>query len=164
MKEVLPYLYVGSDADYEAIRDDADWSSVACAKEPWHREALGYTGRGAPREHPEYLWVRRDRRLILNMVDADRAAYFDPAMMDTALAFIEVELDIGQKVLLHCNQGLSRAPGLALLYMFKHNHFVGMPYDVGETEFRNGHYPPFQPRPGIREYVRTEWRRTCPGS
>ena len=33
------------------------------------------------------------------MVDADRAAYFDPTMMETALAFIELELELEQKVL-----------------------------------------------------------------
>jgi len=162
MREVFPDLFVGTGEDFEAIKDNVEWSSVSCAKEPWHREALGYTGRGAPREDPEYLFARRNRMLILNMVDADRAAYFNPEMMNTALEYIELELDIGQRVLLFCNQGISRAPGLALLYLLKHNQFVGLPYDVGETEFRNKLYPAFQPKAGIREYVRTEWRRTCP--
>ena len=62
MKEVMPGLFVGNALDYDLVKDDPDWSVVQCAKEPWHREALGYTGRAAPREHPEYLWARRGNR------------------------------------------------------------------------------------------------------
>jgi len=159
MKEVSERLFVGNGLDFGVVRDDAEWSIVTCAKEPWHREALGYTGRGAPRDSPEYLYALRGRRLILNMIDADRAAFFHPDMMNRALEFIEAELAAGQSVLIHCNQGFSRAPGLALLYLFKKGLYPDRTYDQGETEFRHTLYEGFEPGAGIREYVRTEWRR-----
>ena len=37
----------------------------------YHRQALGYRSRGAPKDHPEYLVARRGNRLILNIVDAN---------------------------------------------------------------------------------------------
>jgi len=86
MREIHPHLFVGDEADYEACRDEAGWSFLTCAKEPWHRQALGYTGRGAPREHPEYLMARRGDQLILNMVDAINAAYFNPEMMNAGVS------------------------------------------------------------------------------
>jgi len=146
--------------DYETVRDNLDWSVLCCAKEPWHREALGYTGRSAPKDDPEYLMARRSDRLILNMIDAERAAFFHPDMVWAGVEFIHAELERGQKVLVHCNQGGSRAPGMAFLYLWKHHSFcVDKPYDVGEIEFRKTLYPDFQPSLGLREFIRVEWRR-----
>jgi hypothetical protein len=47
--EVRPNLFVGGGADFDAVWDEPGWMILQCAKEPWHREALGYTGRGAPK-------------------------------------------------------------------------------------------------------------------
>jgi hypothetical protein len=159
MREVHPKLFVGDEADYEACRNEAGWSFLTCAKEPWHRSALGYTGRGAPRDHPEYLFARRGDQLILNMVDAMNAAYFHPEMMDAGVQFIEEELEKGRNVLIHCNQGHSRAPGMAFYYLWKKKGFGhGKVFSDGELEFKQ-HYPSYNPSEGIREFIRVEWRR-----
>lgn len=160
MREVYANLFVGNASDYETVRENVDWSYLQCAKEPWHREALGYTGQRAPRADPEYLVARRGRRLILNMVDAERAVYFHPDMMEAGVEFIDKELERGQKVLVCCNQGGSRAPGMAFFWLWKRHGFCkDRPYDVGEIEFRDNLYPFFRPSNGIREFIRIEWRR-----
>jgi hypothetical protein len=159
MKEVHPQLFVGDGLDYESIKHQSGWSFLTCAKEPWHREAIGYNGRAAPREHPEYLFARRGSHLILNMVDAPNAAFFHPEMMDAGVNFIEEELERGQQVLIHCNQGHSRAPGMAFYFLWKKRGFgKGLVYSDGEVEFKN-HYPTYAPSAGIREFIRVEWRR-----
>jgi hypothetical protein len=74
--------FVGDQSDFESIMPQLDgWAVVHPFKEPYHRQALGYTGRAAARNHPEYLVARRGLRLILNMVDVDNPAFFDMGMI-----------------------------------------------------------------------------------
>lgn len=65
MIEVCPNLCVGSEHDEQRIRGQAGWFFIHACKEPYHRQALGYTGRAAAKTHPEYLIARRNGRLIL---------------------------------------------------------------------------------------------------
>lgn len=162
MIEIVPHLFVGNQLDYEKrIKDNDLWWVLHACKEPYHREALGYNGLGGPREHHEYLFAYRDdgRRLILNMVDAPKPQFFADGMMDEAIAFIGRALEVGADVLVHCNQGGSRAPGLALLYL-RRRHADWMDADIdfetAEDMFR-GLYPQYQPANGIREYLRQHW-------
>lgn len=155
MIEVAPRLFVGGGPDYEAVRDEPGWSILTCAKEPWHREALGYTGRGAPKDSKEYLFAYRFNRLILNMVDAPQFMFFNPAMVEEGLTFVSEALHYGKKVLIHCNQGNSRAPGMALLYMQRHN-LVDQHYEAALAHFKSI-YPAYEPGKGIDDYVKREF-------
>ena len=85
MIEIHPNLYVGNEYDYEfKVRHEAGWCIVHACKEPYHRQALGYRGRAAPKD--PNTSSREGKRLILNLVDAP-----DPAIpqkiIDTALEF-----------------------------------------------------------------------------
>lgn len=165
MIEVAPNLFVGNAIDWETgIRDRSTgdpkpgWRVVQACKEPYHRKALGYVSRGAPRDHAEYLWANRENRLILNMVDVEDARFFAPTMIDNALDYIGHMLAEGHKLLLHCNQGGSRAPGLALLYLHtRAGEFTGMTYQRAEEVFREDVYPNYQPAKGIRDYLISHW-------
>ena len=71
MIEIFPNLFIGTEQDYEFnVKGKPDWVVVHACKEPYHRRELRYTTLGAPKGHPEYLIARRERRLILNLVDA----------------------------------------------------------------------------------------------
>ena len=113
-------LFVGDERDYEfnVSRQDG-WAIVHACKDPYHRQALGYRTRGAPKDHPEYLVARRGNRLILNIVDANDPSFFAKEMIDQALDFIDKSLSNGKKVLVHCNQGESRSPSIALYIWFQ---------------------------------------------
>jgi len=70
MIEVYLNLFVGDQSDYEInVATQEGWAVVHACKEPYHRQALGYRVRGAPKDHPEYLVARRGNRLILNIVE-----------------------------------------------------------------------------------------------
>lgn len=160
MIEVSPRLYVGSAEDYESeVAGKPGWFVVQACKDPYHRQALGYTGRGAPTDHAEYLLARRGNRLILNMVDADKPEFFRDEMIDPALAFVWHNIRQGHKVLIHCNQGLSRAPGLALLHLRLSGAALPAGFDEAEVAFKERIYPPYEPKEGIRGYVRMRWGR-----
>lgn len=146
-------LYVGDGADYTAVAGQLNWAIVSAAKDPWHRAALGYTTPGCPKDHPEYLFARRGDHLILNMVDADDPKYFAPAMVNEALAFVWDSLDAGIHVLIHCNQGESRAPSLALLYLLETDpEYQRLSLPAARALFETV-YPAYSPRPGIWGYV-----------
>ena len=59
--------------------------------------------------------AKKENRLILNLVDVENPAYIAREMMDEVLRFIDQSLEAGKKMLVHCNQGLSRSPGIGLL-------------------------------------------------
>lgn len=161
MIEVAPNLFVGNQLDYETKAKGRDWNVVQACKEPYHRAAVGYKGMGAPRDHAEYLFCYRQdgdcRRLILNMVDAPKPEFFADAMIDEALSFMAKSLEGGFKLLVHCNQGGSRAPSLALLYL-RRTSAQWQAMDFAEAEKALALlYPPYDPANGIRAYVERRW-------
>lgn len=119
MKEIYPNLHIGSQDDYENIvRNQDGWYVIHACKEPYHRQALGYTGRSAPKEHPEYLIAYRGNHLILNLVDASDPAYIPKEIIDEAIKAIGVNI-VNHKVFVHCNQGQSRSAEIGLLYLHR---------------------------------------------
>ena len=61
MVKIHNNLYIGNQQDYEGnVKGRTDWCVIHACKEPYHRALLGYTGRGAPKNHPEYLIAKRE--------------------------------------------------------------------------------------------------------
>jgi hypothetical protein len=134
------------------------WAVVHACKEPFHRMALQYSGRGCPKDHPEYLWSERiGNRLALNIVDAPSSIFFDKSMVDKALDFIEQKLSEGFKVLVHCNQGESRSASICLLYLIKHGIIKGETFEDCEVELLKV-YPEYNPGTGIRGFAKEHWK------
>lgn len=162
MIEVYPLLHVGSEHHYETVvRHRPEWRVVHACKEPYHRQALGYTGRAAPKNHPEYLIARRGHRLILNLVDAPDPAYIPKEIIDAALEFIHQSLSDGANIFVHCNEGCSRAPSIALLYLLAHTD--RLPHDsvdAAVTAFR-AMYPPYMPAAGVAGFIRARYSEYC---
>lgn len=162
MIEVAPQLFVGNATDLIHVDDGAKgikdgWYVITAAKEPWHRDLLGYTSRGAPKDHAEYLLAKREHRLFLNLVDVDDPAFIREEIINTALEAIDDAMDRGDKVLIHCNQGQSRAPMLALLWLRGEDEaYAGLTYDLAAEQFREV-YPSFAPAKGMEGYARTHW-------
>jgi len=160
--EVAQRLYVGNEEDFIKLDglvtstegEDSPWSVVHACKEPYHRQALGYSGRGAPRDSPEYLVARRGMRLCLNLIDAEDPAMIPSQIIDIAVNFIDGELKRGHHVLVHCNEGYSRGPGIALAYLAATKSWPC--YDIADAEFRLL-YPHFAPRGGMKGYLKAHW-------
>jgi hypothetical protein len=158
MIEIHPSLYIGNESDYERnVKYETGWRVVHACKEPYHRQALGYTGRAAPKNHPEYLIAQRGDRLILNLVDAPDPAYISQEIIDTALEYIDTNLHDGNRVLVHCNEGRSRSAGIGLLYLAAYtDQFNGMDFFRAETTFRSI-YALYNPKVGMRGYMMKNW-------
>ncbi|TWV14342.1 phosphatase [Bacteroidaceae bacterium HV4-6-C5C] len=156
MIEIIKNLYVGSQEDYESnVKFQSDWFVIHACKEPYHRQALGYTGRAIANTHPEYLIVKRDNRLILNLVDVADPKYISKEIVDAAIVAIDENID-KKTVLIHCNQGMSRSATIGLLYL----HHVGIiatdNFKEAESEFLKL-YPPYNPANGMRTFAEQYW-------
>ena len=171
--EVYPNLFVGSEYDIHAFSLLAEKRTiekcpavvssyisahyVQAAKEPFHREAVKYVTRGAPKDHPEYLVARRSNRIILNLVDVpeSKAQYIPDEALDAAVDYIQWCVHSQFKpILVHCNQGVSRGPSIALMFLMKHTNFAeGLSlFESVEDKFRTL-YPAYNPQ-GIRVKTR----------
>jgi hypothetical protein len=164
MVEIHPSLFVGSQDDYEQeVRFQSGWKIVHACREPYHRNALGYRGRSAPKDHPEYLVADRGNRLILNLIDADDPTYIPKEIMDRSLDFIHKSLGDGHPVLVHCNQGKSRGPSIGLLYLATHTDlFSGLDHSEAHDRFLDI-YHDYCPKAGLRGFLATNWSSYCQG-
>jgi predicted protein tyrosine phosphatase len=163
MIQVHPSLWIGSAADYESkvitgnALDRAGWAVVQAAKDPYHRAALGYTTRNAPKSNPEHLVAQRGNRLILNMIDAAYPAAFNAGAIHQALSFTAKSLATGLTVLIHCNQGRSRSPSLAMLYLHATTAaYDSLSFQQAESRFM-ATYRAYAPAAGIRTFVANHW-------
>lgn len=160
MIEVYPNLFVGGQhdldkfLDYILISKNKKFNIVQAAKDPFHRQAVGYKTRGAPKESSEYLFAYRSNRLILNLVDTEKHWLIPNEIIDESINYIKESLDAGSQVLVHCNMGLSRGPSIAFLYLIEHTDMFDdcTLFESAEEKFRNI-YPDYMPS-GIREKVR----------
>lgn len=161
MIQIIDNLYVGAQSDFENNIFDKGWSHLLAAKEPFHRQTIGYTGRACSKLHPEYLLARRDNKLIMNLVDAPKPEFFNKDLIDAGLMFIEEELFKGQKVSIHCNMGESRSASIGMLYLIMHRHIKGDTLEDCEAEFLKI-YPAYNPGTGMRGFVKEnfEYYRT----
>lgn len=156
MIEIHPNLFVGAEADEATVRGQFGWYVIHACKEPYHRQALGYTGRAAAKDHPEYLIARRPGRLILNLVDVDNVAYIGSELVDAGIEAIHSNIETAN-VLIHCNQGASRSPTIAFLFLVKHtDRYEGLSLDAATAAFR-ADYPPYAPARGMADYARINW-------
>lgn len=164
-REVVGGIWVGDDRDCPIVRRPA-WSCVtpdvprrmilhAC-KHPCHQWIVGYKGSLSP-HHPEYLWARREDGLALNMIDAPLPKFFPPDLFSMALSFISAA---PRPLLIHCNDGRSRAPSLLLLWLAvceRQSPLYGAPtFAEAERRFLEL-YPAYAPAAGIRARLTRDW-------
>lgn len=153
MIAVHPGLFVGDQADEAAVRGQPGWFIVHACKEPFHREAVGYSTPGAPQDHPEFLIAHRPGRLALNLIDAPDPAMIRPEIVDAAVEAIAAALSEGLNVLIHCNQGRSRSPTIAMLYLARHTDtFAGLSFNEAAERFSEL-FPAWAPAAGMAGFV-----------
>ncbi len=153
MTQVFDRLFVGTVRDCMASSEE--WSIVHACKSPCHQTAVAYRGSLRP-EHPHYLILEQDGDLFLNLIDPP-LPLFKEESFNTFLRFSHDAWLGGRKVLVHCNQGESRAPTLALLLMAK--RLGALPrdtYTAAAAAFRS-RYPRYTPGRGITAFMHDHW-------
>lgn len=156
-REVVAGVIVANDTMCAALSQRRDWAVVHACKEPCHRRAVGYVGRNPTVRDVDFWAARRGQHLYLNLVDAPDVSYIETAAIEAALAFLSEQAANGLEVAVHCNQGRSRAPSIALLHLVR-SGMLPREYAAALIEFRQ-RYPAYQPGAGMAEWVRRNWDR-----
>lgn len=159
MIEIYNNLFIGSQDDYENnIKHKTDWSVIHACKDPNHRELLGYQGRSAPKDHQEYFFAYRGDRLFLNLIDPPNPDFIPKLIIDEALKFINLTLKIGKKILVHCNQGESRAPGIGFLYLVAYSDRLDSSSLSNALNDFKILYSLFKPGAGIHGFIQKNYQ------
>ena len=158
MEQIIKNVYVGADRDYDHVKDREDFSILRCCKygPGGHKDLLKYTTRSAP-EGPNRYWVKQGRVMALNLLDLDDPNKIPPEMIKAGLDFAKEELTKGQKVLIACNEGHSRGPSCALMFLRSIGDMTH-PFMQSEKVFKTL-YPKYEPEMGIRQYARDHWNK-----
>jgi hypothetical protein len=153
VRQICERLFV---ADEGSCRPgSAELAVVHACKSPCHQRAVGYRGNLSP-QHPDYLVRRQPYDLYLNIIDPP-VPLFKIETFVQFLVFAAEHYDRGASILIHCNQGESRAPTLALLFLAKHLRTIpaGSLY-AAQAEFAPL-CPEYQPGKGIQRFLETNW-------
>lgn len=161
MIEVYSKIYVGNESDaYSLINKNKEWAILHCCKNPFHCDMVGYKG-NLSQSHPNYPYIIKGNRMALNLVDSPQYSYnefwhnFFINMFNNAFNFIDNQLSMGKKILIHCNQGESRGPSIALLYLIS----KGKNEDTFENTVKTFiiKYPSYNPKAGIYGNIKDSW-------
>jgi predicted protein tyrosine phosphatase len=154
MQQVHERLYVGDDTDCRT--GSGDWSVVHACKHPCHRDAVGYTD--APsRSHRHYLSKQENGDLYLNMIDPEKPLFMEEMFEDFFSFAVSRWKEDGDRLFIHCNQGRSRSPSLALLLLASHSDAIsGGSYTDAREQFGKL-YPAYRPSRGIRVFLQNNW-------
>ena len=161
MIEVYKNLFVGSTEDWKSLNDTSEWKILQVSHKI-HQQTKGYT-KGCNKYDPEYYCCIRDNRMILNIIDNDR---LDNEYADGIIETIQQGLEFIQdniskyKVLVHCDQGQSRSPTVALLYLIMYTGLYKEFNDIEEIiiDFIKQKYPNYQPAGQMKRILEIIWR------
>ena len=156
MIKIHDNLFIGN--EYDCFDDDrVEWVVIHACKSPCHQRAVGYR-RNLNKNHPNYLILEKEKHLYLNMVDMNTMLshdYTEP-IIKAALNFIDRNIN-SKNVLIHCNQGNSRAPTLALLFLAKRKNILpNNNYGKAKIEFMKL-FANYIPGIGIDRYLENYW-------
>lgn len=154
MREVHDRLHVGAERSCFHNRDG--WAVVHACKDPCHRRAVGYSGRSLGEDHPHYLILEDGPNLYMNLIDPP-VPLFKPKSFRAFLDFATRRYAAGDQLLIHCNEGRSRAPSLALLFLAKElGELPDGSFRAARAAYGNQD-PAYAPNRGIRTYLSENW-------
>ena len=153
MQEIHERVFVTNEMSCKS--GSANLAVVHACKTPCHQRAVGYKGK-LPDTHPNYLVLEQENDLYLNIIDPP-VPLFKPPLFSNFMNFANKHWNENRTLQIHCNQGESRAPSLALLFLAKGLSVINNDsYDTARAEFENI-YPRYNPGKGIETYFAQNW-------
>lgn len=143
-------IYIGTKTESCGL-SDSEWAIVHACKTS-HQERLGYTR--PIKDSPYYIEFRDGNHLYLNWVDEPSGRLFQTQTFEDAFDFID-EFIKDSKIFIHCDQGQSRSPTLAMTYLAKRTDYLPDNFNLAVAKFKS-EYPNFYPS-GIIRFVQTKW-------
>ncbi len=153
MIKVYERIFVGTEADCR--NGDGAWCVVHACKSPCHQRAVRYRG-NLPNTHPNYLVLENENDLYLNIIDPP-VPLFKLDIFTQFISYAYNHWSTGQNILIHCNQGESRAPTLALLLMAKRLNVLPAASYQEATKAFMCIYQGYKPGRGIQTFLIQNW-------
>lgn len=149
-------LYLGSKYDLDKTNNH-EWAFVHVCKTS-HLARLGKQYNTSP----YYIMFEEENHLYINWVDAQSPEMFDwqgqgVANFTKVLDFIDSKIR-DRKVFVHCDQGQSRSPAVAMLYMSKRQKAISPNFDDARIEFAKI-YPDYFSDSGITKFIQQNWEQ-----
>ncbi len=127
---------------------------VHACKHPCHSNQVSGKGQVSP-AHPLYLAVEAPRQLFLNLIDPPRPL-FRPESFLIFARWMAGQVLIDAAVTIHCNEGRSRAPALALFWLAISGAIRNESFDTALDVYL-GIDREFRPGRGIERFLRENW-------
>ncbi len=150
MKKVAEELFVGTLADCPG---NASWAVIHACKSPCHQNVVGYKG-SLPNGHPDYLSKTIGDHLYLNLIDPVKPL-FQLESFRIFWRFINYQWNESKTILIHCNEGISRAPALAMIFLSKKG--LIRPEIENAISDMKQFYPNFCMGTGLRTFLFENW-------
>jgi hypothetical protein len=126
-------LYVGDQSTCAPGYDG--FAVVHACKSPRHQRAVDYRG-NLPPDDWYYLALETEYDLYLNLIDPPTPLFRVESFRHFRDFAVSRYVDGHQGLLIHCNQGQSRAPSLAMLFLAKDLHVLqDDTYDAASAAF-----------------------------
>lgn len=131
-----------------------------CCKNPCHAAKHGQKpDKNAPFYLCDGFQENGREHMLLNMIDPP-APLFQIEQFEKALRWAREQLVAGRKLMLHCNEGKSRAPSMAIVIAA---HLLGIipngSYREAVIEFENQTGIEYQPGKGIQIFLKENWEK-----
>jgi hypothetical protein len=157
VERIWERLYVGNDED--CFEGSGGWSVVHACRHPCFQLAATRAGLAVPFPGDPVvgsLHLTDGHDLYLDLVDGPEPC-FTAAPIARFLTFAEDHWRQGRRLLVHCNQGLSRSPSLALLLLAR--RLGGLPRESFDAAMRGLQklYPDYAPGVGISLFLSRTW-------
>lgn len=118
MIEISENIYIGGSSVYEENKNKEDMNFINACKYPYWVE---YSNKRCTNG----LYGYDKNRLICNLVDANDINYIPKEIIEECIEFIEKSIRDGKKILINCNQGVSRSATIGLIYLIKNDKISG---------------------------------------
>lgn len=149
MIQVFDRLYAGGESG--CFEGAERWAVVHACRHPCFRRAARRLG-----AREEVRVLEEGANLYLDLIDAP-ARYFEVSLLEAFLGFAARHWERGSALMVHCNQGVSRAPSLAMLFLAKGlDRLPAGSYDEAREGFAEL-WPDYAPSEGIRSFLRDHW-------
>jgi hypothetical protein len=153
MIQVSQNRYVGNEQDC-FMDENPEYTVTHACKSPCHQKIIGYKG-SISSNHPFYLTFEKSANLFLNIIDPD-VPLFKHELFTKSLDFISSYIPT-RKVLVHCNNGQSRAPSIAMLYLAKRGGKINNQSFLQAANDFKKLYSHYQPGRGIAVFLHQNW-------
>ena len=147
-------IFVGN--QYEISKLSDDFNIVHAAKEPFHKELVGYNGKKCPPDKYFYKDEKQASLCIIDFPSSFQWDYFPENMLKLTMEFIDTSLKDCKKVYIHCNQGMSRAPSIAFMYLVSRGLIREGDLE-GDLNYFLEIYPSYRPANGIFENIKRKY-------